>query len=81
MGSVLLDIYQVYFLHEFRGSESEEVVSKINEKAVFEFFREYDICPSLLTKGVAYKLYLQSYENPMPIYYHCGAEVVTNQGL
>lgn len=71
----------MYFPHEFRSSESEDVVNKINEKAVFEFFRDYDICPTLITKGVAYKLYLQAYDNPMPVYYSSGQEVLGAQNV
>lgn len=80
VGSVLLDIYQVYFQHEVRGSEGEEKVTKMNEKAIFEFFRDYDLCPDLITKGVAYKLYLQSYESPMAVYTTCGLDIVEAAG-
>ena len=76
MGPVLLSIYQVYFQHEIRSSESKEKVQKVNEKAIFDFLRDYDICPTLITKSIAYKLYLQCEENPLPLYYQSGADVI-----
>ncbi len=58
VGTVLLEIYQVYFQHEIRCSENEDKTKKKNEKQLFEFLREFDICPTLINKGVAYKIYL-----------------------
>lgn len=68
VGQVLLEIYYVYFQHEIRGLFSEEQVSKMNEKIIFEFMRDFDICPTLITKSIAYKIYLKCIENPMPVY-------------
>jgi len=57
-----LEIYQVYFSSEVRGNEGFDKVSKANEKVVFELLRDYDICPTLISKGVAHKIYLQCAE-------------------
>jgi len=35
----------------------EETMWKMSEKNVFEFLKEYDICPSLLNKSVAFQIY------------------------
>lgn len=47
---------------------SQDVLSKTAEKAIFEFARDYDICPSLITKSQVYKIYLQVLDDPMPVY-------------
>ena len=80
VGSVLLEIYYVYFQHEVRGSESEEKTKKQDEKQIFELLREFDICPTLINKGVAYKIFLQSYDNPIPTYQSTCIELVENSG-
>lgn len=76
VGHVLLDIYHVYFQHEIRGSEPEDKSRKLNDKMIFDFLRDFDICPTLINKGIAYKLFLTSYENPYPIYNTVGMEVI-----
>jgi hypothetical protein len=60
VGSVLYEIFAVFFKNEIRGGNNitEEVLSKSAEKSVFEFCREYDLCPSLINKSQAYKIYL-----------------------
>lgn len=54
VGDVLLEIYKIYFQHEIRGNEKEDAIQKINEKTIFELLRDYDICPTLISKGVAF---------------------------
>ena len=38
--------------------------------------RDFDICPTLINKGIAYKLFLTSYDNPFPIYNTTGLEII-----
>ena len=57
VGLVMLDVYQVVFAHEVKGNTGgmpDEALWKMNEKNLFEFLKEYDICPSLLSKSVAF---------------------------
>lgn len=66
VGSTLHEIYTVYFPHEIKavtgsaGGMPEEAAWKANEKSLFELLKDYDICPSLLNKGVAFQLYLHT---------------------
>jgi len=54
VGPVLLEVYYVYFLHEIKASEPEEKTKKITEKNLFDFLRDFDICPTLVNKGLGY---------------------------
>lgn len=63
VGQILLDVYYIYFEHETRGNYDDENLKKINEKVIFEFLRDYDICPTLVSKGVAHKIFLTSLES------------------
>lgn len=59
VGHVLLEIYQVYFTHEVKGNNGgmpEEMFWKLNERSLFDFLRDYDICPNLLSKSAAYQV-------------------------
>ena len=51
---------------------------KINEKVIFELYRDYDICPTLISKGNAYKIYLAVYDNEIPTYSSIGMDIVAN---
>ena len=60
VGPILLEIYKVYFSHEVKGQQGgmlEDLMWKVNEKQVFEFLRDYDMCPSLLSKSAAFQVY------------------------
>ena len=65
---MLLEIYFIYFDHEIRGNYDDANLKKINEKVLFEFLRDYDICPTLVSKGVAYKIFLACLESSHQIY-------------
>ena len=66
IGPTLHEIYTVVFPHEikavkgFSGGMPEDEVLKANEKNLFEFLKDYDVCPSLLNKGIAFQLYLHT---------------------
>jgi len=63
VGQVLLEIYFNYFDHEIRGNYDDVSLKKQDDKVIFEFLRDYDICPTLVSKGVAYKIYLGCIES------------------
>ena len=57
VGGVLLEVYKMYFPNEVKGGQGsmlEETMWKYNEKNYFEFMKDFDICPSLLSKSVAF---------------------------
>ena len=60
VGAILHEIYTVYFPQEIKavtgnhGGMPEETTWKENDKNLFEFFKEYDVCPSMLNKGVVF---------------------------
>ena len=60
VGSVLYEIYTVYFPHEVRavagskGGMPEDKVQRENEVRLFQFFKDYEICPNLLNKGMVF---------------------------
>ena len=63
VGPILLEIYQVYFSHEVKGNQvgmPEETIWKLNEKALFEFLRDYDVCPTILSKSAVYQVFLHT---------------------
>lgn len=70
----------MYFPNEIRGNDSEDKTKKLTEKAVFVFLRDFDICPTLLNKSVAYKLFLTSYDNPLPLYSSTGLDIIEATG-
>ena len=60
VGPILLEIYQAHFPHEVKGKQGgmlEETFWKLTEKNLFELLRDYDICPSLLNKSIAFQIY------------------------
>lgn len=63
VGKVLLEIYNVYFYHEIRGNYDDSQMAKISEKVLFEFLRDFDICPTLMSKSLAHKFFQISLEN------------------
>jgi hypothetical protein len=63
VGQVLFDVYFNYFEHELRGNYDDVTLKKMDEKSIFEFLRDYDICPTLVSKSIAYKIYLASLES------------------
>lgn len=81
VGSILLDIYQVFFAQEVKGNTGgmpEEDLWKMNEKNLFEFLKEYDICPSLLSKSVAFQVYLHTKNAKESIYERTGFDVIAS---
>jgi len=58
-----MEVYYIYFDQEIRGNYDYSQLLKLNEKSLFEFLRDYDICPTLVSKGIAYKIFLTCIEN------------------
>ena len=52
VGKVLLDVYQVYFEHELKYSntQSEASILKISQKNMFNFLKDFEISPGLISK-------------------------------
>jgi len=73
---VLHELYQVYFEHEIRGSYDSQQLRKMSEKVVFEFLKEFDICPTLITKSVAYKVFLASINSQQQAYFQTGVDII-----
>lgn len=63
VGQILLEVFFNYFDHEIRGNYDDLALKKIDDKVIFEFLRDYDICPTLVSKGVAYKIFLGCIES------------------
>lgn len=66
IGLTLHEIYTVYFPHEVRavlGNNSgmpEDKVQRENESRIFQFMKEYEICPTLLNKGIVFQIYMHT---------------------
>lgn len=78
VGPILFEIYQVYFSHEVRGlgGMTEVAIWRTNEKSVYEFLNDYDICPGLLTKSATHQILSQVKAQPA-VYGAAGRDVAT----
>ena len=80
VGPILLEIYQVYFSHEVKGNQGgmpEETFWKLNEKSLFEFLRDYDVCPSLLSKSAAYQVFYHAKNAKEQTYHSTALDILT----
>lgn len=80
VGPILLEIYQVYFSHEVKGNQGgmpEDTFWKLNEKSLFEFLRDYDICPSLLSKSAAYQVFYHAKNAKEQTYHSTALDILT----
>ena len=78
VGPMLLEIYKVSFPHEIKGNYQKEVNDhwKQSEKSLFEFLRQYEICPQLLNKSTVYQLFIQSKEDIQAVYTPSGKHIL-----
>jgi len=53
-------------------------MQKLNEKALFEFCRDYDICPALLSKGTVYNIFISTMDQTVPVYSGIASDVIGN---
>jgi len=48
----------------------------MSEKVVFEFLKEFDICPTLVTKSVGYKVFLASVNSQQQAFFQTGVDII-----
>ena len=63
VGQVFLQIYQLYFPHEIRATQipdTKDDILKNSQKSMFEFYKDFEISPGLISKSVAYKIFVQA---------------------
>ncbi len=61
----LLKIYQIYFPWEIRTSQEPHVIKQRTEMALFGVLKEFDVCPSIMTKGAAFMVWTEVMETPV----------------
>jgi len=49
----------------------------MSEKVVFELLKDFDICPTLVTKSVAYKLFLACMNRQDQYYFQTGVDIIS----
>ena len=78
VGKVLLDIYQLYFEHELKSSnvQSEQLILKNSQKSLFNFLKDFEICPGVVTKQTAYKIFVDD-SRQMAFYTPTGLDILT----
>jgi len=60
--TLLLKIYQTYFPWEIRTCLEPNVAKQRTELALFTFLKEFDVCPSIMTKSSAYMIWTEVME-------------------
>lgn len=77
---MLLEVYYVYFFHEIKGNYDPAEMRQLSEKVFFELLRDFDICPTLVTKTTAYKIFLAGFENNQSHYLQTALDVISMAG-
>lgn len=54
---ILFDIYRVYFPHEVSIAENASYVKENSQKSLFQFCRNFDIAPGLISKPIVYQIF------------------------
>ena len=54
VGPVVYTIYAAYFPWELTTSKDTKTLKKRSEKSFFDFLSQFDLCPDLLTKTIAF---------------------------
>ena len=54
---ILNDLYVTYFPWELTSSENHEVISERSSKAFHQFLRDFDICPTIISKSSVFALW------------------------
>jgi hypothetical protein len=54
---IMYEIYKVYFPWEISLSENENFLKDKSMKAYFVILKEYDLCPSLISKSTAFQIF------------------------
>ena len=78
VGKVLLDIYQLYFKHELKcgATQSEQMILKLSQKALFDFLKDFEVCPGIVTKAAAYKIFVDD-SRQVAVYTPTGLDILT----
>ena len=60
---ILFDIYKVYFPHEISISDNINYIQENSIKQYFEFVKDFDITPGLLSKSIIYQIFKSEVSN------------------
>jgi hypothetical protein len=60
---VIYDIYKVYFPWEISLTQNESFLKENSLKTYFVFLKDFDLCPSLISKSSSFIIYNQEIEN------------------
>jgi hypothetical protein len=60
---ILFDIYKVYFPHEISISDNINFIKEKSIKQYFEFLKNFEITPGLLSKSITYQIYKSEISN------------------
>ena len=61
---MLTKIYKIYFQWEIQICQSQEKIQKRSQKALFQFLKEFNLCPALLSKSLTYSLFIHIIDLP-----------------
>ena len=54
----------------------EETMWKTSEKNLFELLKEYDICPSLINKSIAFQIFQHTKNSNEAAYWSAGLDIL-----
>ena len=54
---ILFDIYRVYFPFELSLAENENFILENSQKFYFIFLRDFDLCPTLVSKSTSFQIF------------------------
>ena len=60
---ILFDIYKVYFPHEISINDNINFIKEKSIKQYFEFLKNFEITPGLLSKSITYQIYKSEISN------------------
>jgi hypothetical protein len=75
IGKVLYDIYKLYFSHELKGAYDSVSLGKDSQKALYNFTKDFDICPGLVTNAAVFNMLVDD-TNPVPLYTQTGLLII-----
>ena len=75
IGRVLYDIFKLYFAHELKAATDIVSIGKDSQKALYNFAKDFDICPGLVTKAAVFNMLVDD-SNAMPLYTQTGLHII-----
>lgn len=54
---ILKTIYEAHFPWEIASQGHHEIITNKSQSKLMQFIRDFDLCPSLVSKATAYKLW------------------------